>query len=291
MDVVIPAVSERANRREGFMSRKMKAVTASILSTFLVAPNAQAVTLSEAQNLSVPALASLVLGEVGRLYNDVLRPTGYEHYSISIPRNAPRRLTVLSFYGPASLASSRGLCSAHELTVYFDNAGSPKGFHDSIDYKYADEGIASTPSDQRALYILRRNEEKSCASIASTKNFFSAAGGPDYADRAAAAIVFAINSYNLGRKVPGDVECRGFCGQGDLYSRISLNAINQIDFVDCKTKKFTGVSFPVPDHACFQITLNDQPFSSDLIFLETNKTESEVRATSLSALMGRQKVY
>ena len=273
------------------MSRKMKAVTASILSAFLVAPDAQAVTLSEAQSLSVPALASLVLGEVGRLYNQVLRPTGYEHYSISIPRNAPRRLTVLSFYGPASLASSKGLCSAHELTVYFDNAGFPKGFHDSIDYKYADEGIASAPSDQRALYLLRRNEEKSCASIASTKNFFSAAGGSDYADRAAAALAFAINSHKAGSNVPGNVACGGLCGQADLYSRISLNAINQIDPVDCKTKRVAAVVFPAPDHACFQIRLNDQPFSSDFIYLETEKTQSEVRATLLSASMGNQKVY
>ena len=273
------------------MSRGAKVIAALVICSFLFAPATRAVTLSEAQSLPVSELASLVLGEVGRLYKEVSRPSGLEDYSISIPPNAKKRLSVLTFYGPASLASSTGLCSAHQLTVYFDDAGSPRDFHDSETYRYAEEDVINAPSDAKALYRLRRDEAKSCAAIASTKRFFFAAGGSDYADRAAAAIVFAIKSHKSGQKIKGSIACADLCGQGDLYDRISLEAISQIDPVDCKTGHPAPIVFPVLERACFRVTLNDQPFSLDVIYLETEKLGGEVRATSFSASMGGRKVY
>jgi hypothetical protein len=259
-----------------------------------VPAEAAALTLGEAQTLPTRELISKALGELGDEFIDVRRPTGWEGFAISIPRGAVPSLSSLTFYRRASLANASGLCKSDSFTLFYNKDGKVYNYMSITLFGVVNDKLDNPPSDGRAMILLQPEQELNCSSAVTTQNFFLAPFNGELAARAALAIKAIEAQHRQGVKFEVKVKCSPMApcvGPDPIFGRLSLTAISNVLSVDCDTHRYLQFASPIPDKACLNITLNDNAFASDSLYVETILKDNKVFVPSISFSPNNMKIY
>ena len=202
------------------------------LGFFLPSSTLAQVTPEDVQEMPLPDLAKLVLGEVGALMIDVDRPSwGERNWRIpsSIPwppKEAPP-VHRLRFFGKGVVTGSQfGMCGSDWVTVKFDEHGVVEAVE--AERRYGVEGnLYSRPGSWTY-----EESEKICDGVTSTRSYFPAPG-------AQSALEIARYLDAIGGKGPFagqsfEFHCTGACREGrEDLRRLALDEIDESREIDC----------------------------------------------------------
>ena len=191
------------------------------------------ITDKQAQELPVPDLAQLALGEAGKLMMDVKRP-----------RDGSLKWDTLRFYSRAVVTGSQfGMCGSDWVTLHFDDKGVLESI--SAQRRYGVEG----PLYKKGSDWTYEESGRICSAVKNTRRYFPAPGAQESLD--IARYVDAIAGRGPFAKQDFTFQCTGICGRERLLlNELQLNDIDQARIVDCEETTLTRPS-------CFELVVGE----------------------------------